>query len=101
MWREGEGKPRPGGETPGFRCHFGRSTRIAAARGRKRDGTVDSQVRERVSSGLSGAETSPGRGETLGWLPRSNSIRRSNAFDRMIGNRARIFSRTFGKSEAI
>src|SRR5205085_522195 len=58
---------------------------------RQESGTIEARSNE---------VTTASRDETR--LPaRSNSIRRSEALERMMGKRAKIFSRTFGKSDAI
>src|SRR5262249_34074411 len=99
MWREGEGKPL-GRQNHCFCRNFGRVTAMASGDYRLRtEPTLDQDA---AASGLSGADTSTGRGgATLRWLLRSNNIRRSKALERMIGKRAKIFSRTFRKSDAI
>src|SRR6185437_1055019 len=96
MWREGEGKPHQTAEPP-----VSASILANLLRWRRK---MRSKRRNRglqVRAGLICAGTKDARDSTLRWLTRSNSIRRSNAFERMMGNRARIFSRTFGKSDAI
>ena len=65
------------------------------------DGTGGSQTKVAAASGLSGAEMNTGRDKARRGLPRSNNIRLSKALERIMGKRAKTFSRTVRKSDAI
>src|SRR6266566_5456870 len=100
MWRDGEGK-RGCGWSTGFRAQTEADAQHLLAnwpfrggnRGRigQEFGTIEARSNE-VTTASGGVWRLPAR---------SNSICRSEAVERMMGKHAKIFSRTFRKSDAI